>query len=141
MLSDEAPDFDYPPGDEPSLRTPPHSLEAEHGVLGSLLQDNAALAVVGDLVDAGSFYVQAHRWIYAAIADLLARRAPADAITVHEHLAQNDQAEACEGLPYLLKLEQSVPSARNARKYAEVVAERAADRAMIAGADEIATLS
>ena len=136
MLRDDVPDF---VGDEE--RAPPHSVEAEHGVLGSLLQDNSALAVVGDLVDAGSFYVTAHRWIYAAIADLLAQRVSADAITVHEQLARRGQAEACEGLPFLLRLEQGVPSARNARKYAEIVAERAADRAMIAGADEIATLS
>jgi replicative DNA helicase len=131
MLLDDVPDFardDVPGIDEGArLRIPPHSLEAEHGVLGSLLQDNTALAVVGDLVAADSFYVAAHRWIYAAITDLLAQRIPADAITVYEQLVQRDQADACDGLPYLLQIEQGVPSARNARQYAEIVAERAAD--------------
>lgn len=136
MLLDDLPDF----APDEAQRTPPHSLEAEHGVLGSLLQDNTALSVVGDLVAADSFYVQAHRWIFAAITDLLAQRIPADAITVYEQLVQRDQAEDCDGLPYLLQIEQGVPSARNARQYAEIVAERAADRALIAGADEIATL-
>ena len=135
MLRDDVPDL------MDDQRTPPHSLEAEHGVLGGLLLDNSALALVGDLVDADSFYVQAHRWIYAAIAELLAQRQVADPITVHEQLVQRGQAEACDGLPYLNALAQGVPSARNARKYAQIVAERAADRAMIAGADEIGTLS
>jgi hypothetical protein len=136
MLLDDVPAF-APDGQ----RTPPHSIEAEHGLLGSLLQDNGALALVGDLVDADSFYMQAHRWIYAAITELLAQRVPADAITVHERLAERGQAEACDGLRYLMQLEQGVPSARNARRYAEIVAERSADRALIAGADEIARLS
>ena len=83
MLRDDVPDFA-----EDRLRTPPHSLEAEHGVLGSLLQDNTALAVVGDMVEAGSFYLMRHRWIYAAITELLAQRMAADPITVHEVLAR-----------------------------------------------------
>ena len=136
MLRDDVPDFG--PDTEPAK---PHSLEAEHGVLGSLLQDNAALAVVGDLVEDTSFHLMAHRWIYAAIVELLGQRQPADPITVHQVLAQRDQADACDGLPYLLQLEQCVPSARNARRYAEIVAEMAADRAMIDGADEIAALA
>lgn len=78
MLLDDVPDF----APDEVQRTPPHSLEAEHGVLGGLLQDNTALAVVGDLVDASSFYVQAHRWIFAAISDLVVQRMPADVITV-----------------------------------------------------------
>ena len=140
MLRDAVPDFsDVPPAD--ADRVPPHSEESEQGVLGSLLQDNTALAVVGDLVDADSFYVTKHRWIYGAIAELLARRQPADALTVFESLKSAGQAEACDGLAYLLQLEQGVPSSRNAKRYAEIVAERAADRAMIAGADEIARLS
>jgi len=122
-------------------RIPPHSLEAEYGVLGSLLQDNTALALVGDLIDEHSFYLVAHRWIFAAITGLLAQRIPADPITVYEALCQTEQAEACEGLPYLLQLERGVPSARNARRYAEIVAEHQAERALIDGADEMAALS
>jgi hypothetical protein len=139
MLRDVPPDH-MPPADD-GERTPPHSVEAEHGLLGSLLQDNGALALVGDVVDAQSFYLYSHKCIFAAIADLLAKRQPADPITVHEVLAARGQAEACEGLVYLMQLEHSVPSGRNARRYAEIVAEHALDRAMIASTDEMASLA
>jgi hypothetical protein len=141
MLTDAPPLDDGPSHTEDGERVPPHSLEAEHGVLGCLLQDNTALALVGDLVDADSFYMAAHRWIYAAIAELLAQRIPADVITVFEQLAKMGVAEACDGLPYLVQLERGVPSARNARRYAEIVAERCLDRALIAGVGEAASMS
>jgi hypothetical protein len=135
MLRDEVPYFDE------QQRTPPHSLEAEHGVLGSLLQDNTALAVVGDLVEPGSFYLQPHQWIYQAIVGLLAARVPADPITVHERLQADGKSDAVGGLAYLLQLEQAVASARNARHYAEIVAERSIERALIAAADEVVSTS
>jgi hypothetical protein len=130
------PDFDLA-----AEQAPPHSLEAEHAVLGALLQDNDALALVGDLIEPASFYLVAHRWIFGAIVALASRRVTADPFTVLEHLQQHGQAEACDGLPYLLQLEQGVASARNARSYAEIVAQRAVERALIDATDEMRALS
>jgi replicative DNA helicase len=63
---------------------------------------------------------------------------PADVITVFEHLEGIGKARDCGGLGYLNALAQSVPSAANMRRYAEIVRERAILRAMIAVADEAA---
>ena len=121
------------------LRIPPHSVEAEQSVLGGLLIDNMAWDRAGDAVSDTDFYRHEHREIFAAIAVLINGSKPADVITVFEHLQSNGKAEACGGLAYLNSLAQSVPSAANIRRYAEIVRERAILRKLISVSDEIAT--
>ncbi len=121
------------------LRIPPHSVEAEQSVLGGLLIDNMAWDRAGDAVSDSDFYRHEHREIFAAIATLINGSKPADVITVFEHLQSSGKAEACGGLTYLNSLAQSVPSAANIRRYAEIVRERAILRKLISVSDEIAT--
>ena len=130
-----------PPRDDEvaRLRTPPHSVEAEQSVLGGLLLDNLAWDRAGDLLTDSDFYRYEHRLIYAAIGALVAGSKPADVITVFEHLQSHGKADDCGGLAYLNALAQSVPSAANMRRYAEIVRERSILRKLIAASDEIAT--
>ncbi len=121
------------------LRVPPHSAEAEQSVLGGLLLDNLAWDRAADLLTDSDFYRYEHRHIYAAIGSLIGATKPADVITVHEVLQSLGKADECGGLAYLNALAQSVPSAANVRRYAEIVRERAVLRKLIAAADEIAT--
>ena len=121
------------------LRIPPHSIEAEQSVLGGLLIDNSAWDRAGDLLTDSDFYRHEHQLIYAAIGGLINGSKPADVITVFEQLQSLGKAEACGGLVYLNALAQSVPSAANLRRYAEIVRERAVLRKLVAASDEIAT--
>ncbi|HEV8314705.1 MAG TPA: replicative DNA helicase [Burkholderiaceae bacterium] len=121
------------------LRVPPHSIEAEQSVLGGLLLDNGAWDRAGDLLTDGDFYRFEHRTIFAAIGTLISATKPADVITVFEQLQSVGKAEECGGLAYLNALAQSVPSAANLRRYAEIVRERAILRKLVAASDEIAT--
>lgn len=121
------------------LRVPPHSIEAEQSVLGGLLLDNSAWDRAGDLLNESDFYRYEHRLIYQAIGTLINATRPADVITVFEQLQSLGKAEDCGGLVYLNALAQSVPSAANLRRYAEIVRERAVLRKLVAASDEIAT--
>ena len=121
------------------LRVPPHSVEAEQSVLGGLLIDNLAWDRAGDLLTDGDFYRYEHRLIYAAIGTLVAGSKPADVITVFEQLQSVGKGQDCGGLAYLNALAQSVPSAANMRRYAEIVRERSILRKLIAASDDIAT--
>lgn len=128
------------PDDEVArLRVPPHSVEAEQSVLGGLLLDNLAWDRAADLLTDSDFYRHEHRLIYAAIAVLVSASKPADVITVFEQLQSLGKAEDCGGLAYLNALAQSVPSAANMRRYAEIVRERSILRKLIHASDEIAT--
>ena len=121
------------------LRTPPHSIEAEQSVLGGLLLDNGAWDRAGDVLTQDDFYRFEHKTIYGAVGTLINAGKPADVITVYEQLQNLGKAEECGGLKYLNDLAQSVPSAANLRRYAEIVRERAILRKLISASDEIAT--
>jgi replicative DNA helicase len=121
------------------LRVPPHSVEAEQSVLGGLLIDNLAWDKAGDLLTESDFYRHEHRLIYGAIGALIGQSKPADVITVFEQLQGLGRAQDAGGLAYLNALAQSVPSAANMRRYAEIVRERSILRKLIAASDDIAT--
>lgn len=130
-----------PPEDPAKPAPPPHSAEAEQSLIGALLQDNTALALVGDLIEPDCFYSHDNRVIFGVLLDLLKASHPADTVTVFERLQQLGLAEECGGLAYLAQLEQCVASSRNVRRYAEIVVERWAERQLIAGAEEMGRLS
>ncbi|MES2958313.1 MAG: replicative DNA helicase [Pseudomonadota bacterium] len=133
-------DSNAPRDDEVArLRVPPHSIEAEQSVLGGLLLDNSAWDRAGDLLTDSDFYRYEHKAIYAAVGALVSASKPADVITVYEQLQSHGKAEECGGIAYLNALAQSVPSAANLRRYAEIVRERAVLRKLIEASDEIAT--
>ena len=134
----EPPDV-FPDDDIARLRVPPHSIEAEQSVLGGLLLDNLAWDRAADLLTESDFYRHEHRLIYGAVSALVGDSKPADVITVFEQLQTHGKGDDCGGLAYLNALAQSVPSAANMRRYAEIVRERAILRKLIAASDEIAT--
>jgi replicative DNA helicase len=116
--------------DDPAvLRSPPHSTEAEQGVLGALLLDSAALDQVGDVLQPRHFWHFEYRRIFETICALVASHKPVDTITVLD-AGGHDLAE-------LNRIEQCVPGAGHARRYAEIVVERWRERQVIAIADDM----
>lgn len=115
-----------PRPDDSTLRVPPHSVEAEHSVLGALLIDNRAWDKVADILETKDFYRPEHRLVYTAAGQLINAGMPADVVTVFDKLG--DQAEQAGGLAYLNALAESVPSAANCRPYAEIVREKSLRR-------------
>lgn len=123
------------------LRVPPHSVEAECGVLGGLLLNNLAFDQVGDLVREDAFYRYENRLIFDAISGLILSGKPADIVTVFEQLKRLGKEQEAGGLAYLDSLVQYQPSAANIRRYAEIVAENAVLRRLVSASDEIACLA
>jgi replicative DNA helicase len=122
-----------------ALKVPPHSVEAEQSVLGSLLIENDAWDRIGDVVREDDFYRFDHRLIFQHIARLIEKSRPADVVTVFESLQSVQRADEVGGLAYLNALAQSVPSAANIRRYAEIVRDRSVLRRLVGVADEIAS--
>jgi replicative DNA helicase len=120
------------------LRVPPHSVEAEQSVLGALLIDNLAWDKAADLLAEVDFYRHEHRLVFAAVGKLIGDSKPADVITVFELLESQGKGSDVQ-LAYLNQLAQSLPSAANIRRYAEIVRERSILRRLISASDEIAT--
>ena len=107
---------------------PPHSLEAEQGVLGGLMLDNEAWELIADTLGPENFFKREHRLIYQAIEALAATNTPFDVVTVSESLEAIDEVG---GLAYLGELAKNTPSVANIGAYAEIVRERAHLRQLI----------
>lgn len=118
----------------------PWSVEAEQSVLGGLLLNNAAFDEVRALLEGRHFYNAVHRIIFEAIEVLIVAHKVADVITVHADLKRSGREEQTGGLAYLNDLAQSVPSAANARRYAEIVRDRSLRRDLLQSADRIRSI-
>ena len=112
------------------------SLEAEQAVLGGLMLDPRAFDRVGDMLTPESFFDERHGFAFAAACWLAMAHKPVDPITVFEVLQARKQTSEGFGLAYLNAMSESVPSAANVRRYAEIVAEKAGQRRLLAQADE-----
>jgi replicative DNA helicase len=101
--------------------SPPHSVEAEQGVLGGLLLDNNTWDLVADRLDAEDFYRRDHRLLFKTIETLASQSKPFDIVTVHDALEVPDEAG---GLAYLGELAKNTPSVANIEHYAFIVRNR-----------------
>src|SRR5690349_20353804 len=119
-------------------RVPPHNLEAEQSVLGSMMLSKQAVGEVLENLRPDDFYREAHIRIAEAIRDLFASGEPVDAITVPDELERRNQLESVGGKPYVHTLVASVPHAGNSTFYARIVAEHATLRRLIDAATRIA---
>jgi replicative DNA helicase len=118
----------------------PWSQEAEQSVLGALLLDNRSAWRLADVgLKAEDFYHEAHRTIWVALYGQIVANKPADVLTCAEALGS--KAEQCGGLKYLNDLAQSVPSATNIQRYAQIVVDKAQRRALLAVGDEVQALA
>jgi replicative DNA helicase len=120
------------------LKIPPHSIEAEQSVLGSMLISPDSWDKVAEVVVEEDFYNRSHQTIYRAILRLLKNNQPVDLITVSENLENLDELEAAGGFAYLGELAKNTPSAANVSAYAQIIKERAVTRELIGVAHEIA---
>ncbi|HEY2787408.1 MAG TPA: replicative DNA helicase [Fimbriiglobus sp.] len=112
-------------------RLPPQSKEAEMGVLGSILRDNAVLSDVLQVIRPDNFYFDGHQKVFNAVKDLYADGKPVDLVILHERLKQLKQLEDVGGAEYLADLWDAAPTAANAEYYAKIVREKALVRGLI----------
>ena len=122
-------------------RLPPHSPEAEMGVLGcALLSPNECLGeCIEKLKDSGAefFYDLRHQTIYEMLAEMFNTRQAIDVITVQQKLKDKQLLEQIGGIAYLSQLQDSVPSAANLSYYLEIVREKFLLRKMIQTCTEV----
>ncbi len=129
-----------PSGDaagDAGARVPPHDLDAERAVIGAMLVSEAAVSVVGESLVAEDFYSETHRVLYAAMTRLYARGEPIDQLTLSDELRKVGEFDRIGGRQYVFRLVESVPTAANAARYAQIVRGKALLRAVIDAGDRI----
>src|SRR5437660_10337577 len=118
-------------------RAPPHSVEAEQGVLGSmLLSPRQAIAECVEKINEQYFYVPAHQTIYGVLVDLWNAGQAIDLITFTQVLRDRNLLDCVGGAAFVSSLFTFVPTAANLEYYLEIVRDKYILREIIAAATE-----
>ena len=128
-------------GGERDLSLPPHSLQAEEAVLGSVLKNPASIVHVSDFLRPEDFYLQKNRHVFRAMLALFADGQPIDYHSVADRLQQLNLYEAAGGLLYLSELNLATPSSAHIEHYGRIVERTSIMRQLIAKAQTIAEIA
>ncbi|HSB14629.1 MAG TPA: replicative DNA helicase [Bryobacteraceae bacterium] len=109
----------------------PANTDAERFVLGSILLDDAAYVQVASALDASDFSLEKHRRIFLRMAELHEHGEKIDRVTVANELIKHNQLESCDGLGYLVSLDDGLPQIYNLDSYVRIVKDKSLLRRLI----------
>ena len=121
-------------------RIPPHSVESEQSILGSIILDKDAIITVAETINPSDFYKEAHKIIYESMLKLNSNNEPIDLITLIEELRKEGHLDNIGGISYLTSLSTIVPTTSNVKYYANIVKEKSVMRQLIKASNEIINL-
>lgn len=123
-----------------SIKIPPQNTEAEQALLGSIMIKSDMLNEVSDFISDNTFYSDKHKTIWKTIIDLHQKGEPIDLLSLSNKLSEVGRLENIGGSAYLADLLEKVPSASNAKHYADIVQKKSMMRRLIEAADFIGSL-
>jgi replicative DNA helicase len=106
----------------------PHSAEAEHSLLGAMMQRPDLIDTLSEDLSAEAFYFPANAEVYRSIIAIRSSGQAVDFLTVGNHIGSMD--DGSPAFAYCAEIVKNTPSIANARTYAQIVRERAIDRAL-----------
>jgi replicative DNA helicase len=118
-------------------RLPPHSVEAEMCLVGSMMLDKEMVGQVVQIVNRDSFFQADHQIIFDVLIKLYEQNRPIDAMILREELDKRQLLEEVGGVQYLAQILGSVPSAAHGVHYANIVREKGLLRQLIAASNDI----
>ena len=121
-------------------RIPPHSVESEQSILGSILLDKDAIITVAETITPNDFYKDAHRVIYESMMALNNKNEPIDMVTLTDELRKRGYLDDIGGVTYLTSLSTIVPTTSNVKYYADIVKEKSVLRQLIKASNDIINL-
>src|SRR5438309_7040306 len=127
--------------EERDLSLPPHSIQAEEAVLGSILKNPASVVRVSDFLRPEDFYNQRNKHVFRAMVSLFTDAVPIDYHSTADRLQQQGTYEASGGLLYLSELNLATPSAAHIEHYGRIVERTSIMRQLIAKAQTIAEIA
>ena len=121
-------------------KIPPHDIEAEQAVIGSMLIDKDAIMSAVEVLKPEDFYREDNKIIYEAILNLYNRAEPVDIITLKTELQTMKQLETVGGLEYIAQLPDKVPTTANVEQYIKIIEEKSTLRTLIKTANDLISL-
>ncbi len=121
-------------------KLPPHDLDAEEAVIGSLLIDGTAIYKIATFLQSLDFHYDQNQWLYGASLSLYQRNEAINQITVAQELARQGKLEACGGAAQLSHLISICPTSLDIENYAQIVSRLSIMRNLIKAADQISAI-
>jgi len=118
----------------------PQNLDAEASLLGAVLIDGDVIIKIADIISPDDFFDPRHQRIYEAITGLYEDHSSIDVLTLSDRLKSNDNLDLIGGASYLTELTNFVPTASHVEQYAEIVAQKALRRRLIAVSQDMSQL-
>jgi replicative DNA helicase len=115
----------------------PANLDAERFVLGSILMDDSAYIQVAGLLEAGDFSLEKHRRIFQRMSELYERGEKIDRVTLANELMKRGELESCDGLSYLVSLDDGLPQLSNVDSYVRIVKDKSLLRRIILSSQQL----
>src|SRR5579871_1896786 len=115
----------------------PTNVDAERFVLGSILLDDSFYIQAAGTLEADDFSIEKHRRIFRRMGDLNDRAEKIDRVTVANELMKFGELEACDGLSYLVSLDDGLPQVTNLDSYTRIVKDKAVLRRIIFSAQHV----
>src|SRR5262252_2650650 len=109
----------------------PTNVDAERFVLGSILLDDSLYIQAAGSLEVDDFSLEKHRRIFRRMGELQDRGERIDRITVANELMRFNELEACDGLSYLVSLDDGLPQIPNVESYIRIVKDKAVLRRII----------
>jgi replicative DNA helicase len=109
----------------------PSNLDAERFVLGAILMDDSCFISVGAILEADDFSLEKHRRIFTRMQEIGERGEKIDRVTVANELMRYGQLESCDGLSYLVSLDDGLPQIYNLDAYIRIVKDKSLLRRII----------
>ena len=123
-----------------SDRLPPHSIEAEEAVLGSLLVDPECIVTVAPWLVAADFYDERNQWTYDGCVALYERGDAINQVTLAEELDRQGKLDEMGGMAYLSHVVSILPTSVHLEYYADIVHRLAIMRRLINAGERISAL-
>ena len=122
------------------MKTPPHNLESEQCVIGSIIMEEETMVPVAEILDIEDFYIDAHKVIYESMLELNNERKPIDMVTVSNRLKEKGYLDQVGGVTYLTSITNMIPTTSNVKVYAEIVKKNSTLRKLIKASNDIISM-
>ena len=122
------------------LKIPPHSVEAEKALLGSVMIRGEVMHDISDRINESAFYSSPNKMVWSVLFELHSKNSPIDILSVSSRLKEKNLLDQVGGMTYLSELINVVPSSTNAEHYADIIEKKHIMRELLRSAENIMSL-
>jgi replicative DNA helicase len=137
MDSERTAEKSRPLSTAPGAPVQPFAIDVERRVIGGMLLDMEAIAIVLEKLKEEDFYSERHQVIFRTISEMNSKDLPVDMITLSDALEKSKMMEKAGGENYLLDISTEVVTWANISTHCEIIRDKSLMRKLMKGCNEV----